>query len=353
MRLREHFVRWMAVAIACGAATGAWALDPHRSLTQYSRKVWTQAEGLPQDTIRAFAQTADGYLWLGTEEGLARFDGYEFTIFDKRDGGLPSNYVTALAATADGALWIGTAAGLTEYRDRRFRTYTTRDGLPEDDAIMGLYAGHDRTLWIVAGGWLSHFENGRFTNYAPGPLTAVRAVVEDRQHQLWVGGMSGVARFSAGGFALAISEAQLAAKDYRAAEATLQPLTNRLMSPRLGWQLQYLLCRIQLADGRTNAALQGTTNLLAMAAPMLEPVLRGRGTTPAQAWRDTLARFPDTAGRGDADGNRGGVSSFPYPKQPRVADSNGSTGREPGEHRDHGNRRFDSTRRSTRCCLLR
>jgi TolA-binding protein len=64
---------------------------------------------------------------------------------------------------------------------------------------------------------------------------------------------------------LLLSEAQLAAKDYRAAEATLQPLTNRLLSPRLGWQWQYLLCRIQLADGRTNAALQGTTNLLAVA----------------------------------------------------------------------------------------
>jgi TolA-binding protein len=65
---------------------------------------------------------------------------------------------------------------------------------------------------------------------------------------------------------LLLSEAQLATKDYRAAEATLQPLTNRLISPRLGWQWQYLLCRIQLADGRTNAALQGTTNLLAVAA---------------------------------------------------------------------------------------
>ena len=64
---------------------------------------------------------------------------------------------------------------------------------------------------------------------------------------------------------LLLSEAQLAAKDYRAAEATLQPLTNRLMSPQLGWQWQYLLCRIQLDDGRTNAALQGTTNLLASA----------------------------------------------------------------------------------------
>jgi len=85
----------------CAAARYGWALDPYRSLTQYSRTVWTQADGLPQDTVRAITQTADGYLWLGTEEGLARFDGYEFTTFDKRDGDLPSNYITALAATAD------------------------------------------------------------------------------------------------------------------------------------------------------------------------------------------------------------------------------------------------------------
>ena len=195
----------------CAAARYGWALDPYRSLTQYSRTVWTQADGLPQDTVRAITQTADGYLWLGTEEGLARFDGYEFTTFDKRDGDLPSNYITALAATADGALWIGTAAGLTEYRDKRFRTFTTRDGLP-DNAITGLYADHAGVLWIVAGVGRSRFENGRFTNHAPGPLTAVRAVVEDRRRQLFVGGMSGVSRFSAEGFTPVIGEAQLAGR---------------------------------------------------------------------------------------------------------------------------------------------
>jgi len=72
---------------------------------------------------------------------------------------------------------------------------------------------------------------------------------------------------------LLLSEAQFVARDYRAAEATLQPLTNRPMSPRLGWQWQYLLCRIQLADGRTNAALLGTTNLLAIAANGAQPNL--------------------------------------------------------------------------------
>ncbi len=65
---------------------------------------------------------------------------------------------------------------------------------------------------------------------------------------------------------LLLSEAQLATKDYRAAEATLQPLAKCMLSPRLAWHWQDLLCRIQLADGRTNAALQGTTNLLAIAA---------------------------------------------------------------------------------------
>ncbi|HEY1217803.1 MAG: two-component regulator propeller domain-containing protein [Bryobacteraceae bacterium] len=209
MRVRSHFVRYWLAAMVCGAAPCGWALDPYRSLTQYSRTVWTQADGLPQDTIKAIAQTADGYLWLGTDEGLARFDGYEFTTFDKRDGDLPSNFISALAATSDGGLWIGTANGLTEYRDKRFRTFTTKDGLP-DDAITALYVDHRDALWIVAGVGLSRLENGRFTNYAPGPLTSVRAVVEDRSQQFWVAGLSGVARLSAKGFTTVIDGAQLA-----------------------------------------------------------------------------------------------------------------------------------------------
>ena len=69
--------RFFAAVLLCACLRDAQALDPHKTLTQYSRKVWTQEHGLPQDTIRAITQTADGYLWLGTDEGLARFDGYE------------------------------------------------------------------------------------------------------------------------------------------------------------------------------------------------------------------------------------------------------------------------------------
>jgi TolA-binding protein len=73
---------------------------------------------------------------------------------------------------------------------------------------------------------------------------------------------------------LLLSEAQLATKDYRAAEETLQPLTNRLSVPWLAWQRQYLLCRIQLADGQITAALQSTTNLLAIATNAAQSDLR-------------------------------------------------------------------------------
>src|SRR5437588_10460397 len=93
----------------------AFALDPRKSLSQYSRTVWTQERGLPQDTIRAITQTRDGYLWLGTDEGLARFDGYEFVVFNKAHGDLPDNSITALAASGDGTLWIGTQTGLVEH----------------------------------------------------------------------------------------------------------------------------------------------------------------------------------------------------------------------------------------------
>src|SRR5580700_11146864 len=91
------------------------ALDPQRALTQYTRTIWTQVQGLPQDTVRAIAQTPDGYLWVGTNEGLARFDGYDFVSFTKEEGDLPTNTVGKLLVSSDGALWIGTSTGLARY----------------------------------------------------------------------------------------------------------------------------------------------------------------------------------------------------------------------------------------------
>ncbi len=95
------FKRLLGLTLFAASASGLLALNPRRALTQYTRTVWTQEHGLPHYTIRAIAQTKDGYLWLGTDEGLARFDGYDFVVFNKENGSLPSNSVTALWAALE------------------------------------------------------------------------------------------------------------------------------------------------------------------------------------------------------------------------------------------------------------
>ena len=86
----------LLLLLATGVA--GYALDPRKSLTQYSRSSWTQRLGLPQNSIRAMAQTTDGYLWIGTREGIARFDGFQFTAFNREHGDLPSNTIYARAS---------------------------------------------------------------------------------------------------------------------------------------------------------------------------------------------------------------------------------------------------------------
>ena len=96
--------------LALAAAAVAWpspaaALDPAKQLSQFGHHSWTQQQGLPQDSVRAIVQAPDGALWIGTSEGLARFDGTDFTVFRQSRDGLPSSFITALLAARDGAIW--------------------------------------------------------------------------------------------------------------------------------------------------------------------------------------------------------------------------------------------------------
>jgi len=188
--------RLVAVGVGLLCVRAAFALDPRKALTQYSRTVWTQEHGLPQDTIRTITQTTDGYLWLGTDEGLARFDGYDFVVFDKDHFPLPTNSIASLAAGADGSLWIGTSNGLTRYHDKQFYTYTTKDGLP-DNSISDMAVDQAGRLWAVAGVDLAEFDGSHFTVFKAGkdiPVMTVQRVTEDRHHDLWVGGFSSVVK---------------------------------------------------------------------------------------------------------------------------------------------------------------
>ncbi len=104
--------------------------------------------GLPQNTVQALAQTRDGFLWLGTEAGLVRFDGNSFTLYDQKSKpALPGNDVTCLLAADDGALWIGTTDGLARFIDGSVTTFTTTNGMPSNSihsVRQSGKAGHHR-----------------------------------------------------------------------------------------------------------------------------------------------------------------------------------------------------------------
>ena len=94
---------------------------------QYRVRCWTSEDGLPQNAVKALAQTRDGYLWVGTLKGLARFDGVRFTLSDHNNTPeLAHDSINALAADLRaGGLWIGTGSGLLYYGDHRFRRFGT------------------------------------------------------------------------------------------------------------------------------------------------------------------------------------------------------------------------------------
>ena len=100
----------------------AFALDPHRAITQYLHTVWDTSTGLAQRDVYGLAQTADGYLWVGTIDGLVRFDGVRFTVFDKSNTpAIQQNYIKALQVDRRGVLWIATfGGGVVTYGDGRF-----------------------------------------------------------------------------------------------------------------------------------------------------------------------------------------------------------------------------------------
>jgi signal transduction histidine kinase/ligand-binding sensor domain-containing protein len=186
----------LAVIAVATASLPALALNPRRALTQYTRTVWTQEHGLPQDTVRAIAQTKDGYLWIGTDEGLAQFDGYDFVVFNKENGALPSNSVAALWAAKDGSLWIGTLGGLTRYRGGKFITFTKKDGL-DDTSVNSITEDPSGAIWVVAGVYLNRFQDGKFTNYSPRqglPIQALRTVYCGPDGSIYVAGFGGVVR---------------------------------------------------------------------------------------------------------------------------------------------------------------
>jgi diguanylate cyclase (GGDEF)-like protein len=192
------------------AAQSAFALDPAKAITQYMQTSWTSETGLPQNSVQAMAQTADGYLWFGTQEGLTRFDGVHFTTYTSHNThGLASGFIQSLVASRDGSLWIGTDSGLSHYQPAAsagvggaFSTLTARDGL-SGNYIMALCEDREGGIWAGTARGLNRIADGRVQTWTTSDGladTSISAMTVDAGGTLWVGTAKGLSRFDHGRF---------------------------------------------------------------------------------------------------------------------------------------------------------
>ncbi len=237
VRFCRHAVRWvafvqLALALSACASLGSPKAAATHSPTIVSRtSLWTNTfppikyngstlrfqhygleEGLSQSSVQAILQDAQGYLWLGTQDGLNRFDGYSFTVYrpDTADPySLSSGEILALAEGLDGSLWIGTNAGLNRYDPltKRFTRWVHEDRKPEslaDDTVQALFQDPQGPLWVGTQAGLQQFDpaTGTFTRFnmldRPAGSTKVDSITslyEDNQRVLWIGTRNGLVRY--------------------------------------------------------------------------------------------------------------------------------------------------------------
>jgi signal transduction histidine kinase/ligand-binding sensor domain-containing protein len=184
------------VAVLLAGVVSSAALEPSTALGNYGRQAWGLENGLPQNTVQALAQTKDGFVWLGTEAGLVRFDGNSFQVFDKNtlpgQGGpaLPGNDVRCLLAAKDGALWVGTSEGLARWKDGVVAAFTTKQGLPGNNVERILETGEGE-LWANTDQGMARFSLDHFVHGDGLPDGPVEAISVD-DGTLWVETRRGV-----------------------------------------------------------------------------------------------------------------------------------------------------------------
>jgi ligand-binding sensor domain-containing protein/signal transduction histidine kinase len=161
-------------------------------------RMYTKADGLPNDFAITVLATHDGKLWVGSNCGLSLFDGSRFKVYDEKDG-LHNSCVWALAEDHNNDLWIGSYhGGLFKFRDGKFTQYAVAQGLISN-VVLQIVVAQDNSLWIVTPDGLSHMEKGHFTNYTTDQgLSSDRilSVHQDHAGTLWVATQAGIDRFT-------------------------------------------------------------------------------------------------------------------------------------------------------------
>lgn len=200
-RRRGTVTLGVVLALLFASPPGAPALDPGLDIGQNAHSSWKVREGFFKDAVSAIAQTADGYLWLGTQFGLIRFDGVRAVPWQPPAGQqLPSSYIRSLYATRDGTLWIGTWLGLSSWKDGKLTRHPELSG----HSVGRILEDRNGTLWAGTRypppGKLCAFRSDGVQCYGEGGEFGDRAssLYEDRAGNLWVGAHTGLWRWNPG-----------------------------------------------------------------------------------------------------------------------------------------------------------
>lgn len=171
-------------------ALSVHALDPSKAITQYHQDIWTESAGLPQSSVQTITQTRDGYLWIGTRDGLARFDGVTFTVYRaEANEGLASNDIRSLYEDANGVLWIGTFnGGLSRIQNGKFLHQTT-EGLASN-GVLDILEDRVGNLWLATWSGVARLRDDKLTMFAAKEGFVghnARSLCLDHEGRVWVG----------------------------------------------------------------------------------------------------------------------------------------------------------------------
>lgn len=169
----------------------AHALSPDKSIDHFVTDMWRTSDGLPELAIESLVETSDGYLWVGTQEGLARFDGQHFSVFDHvNTPQLAADYIMMLAEDAQHTLWIGSDSGMVvRSGDGTFRSFAEKDGLHIGRITCGL-SGDDGSIWAGGTDGLAHIVAGRvvrtFDMRDGLDSSTVTNIANDHEGSIWI-----------------------------------------------------------------------------------------------------------------------------------------------------------------------
>jgi signal transduction histidine kinase/ligand-binding sensor domain-containing protein len=182
------------------------ALDASKALTQDVHRIWGQEEGLFQPTVYSIVQTRNGFLWLGTQDSLIRFDGLHFREYDRAsEAGIQRSLIRNLLEDSSGGLWVGSlGSGVVRILpDGSFQSFGKAEGFTSQNAFC-LASAHDGSVFVCTDKGLMHFANGRFEamTKADGlPSNNIRQMCETEDGTKWVAGIDfGLERSHGGRF---------------------------------------------------------------------------------------------------------------------------------------------------------